>query len=299
MADYTDRPFGLLCREIAGNDFLIFREMVSAEAVVRGNEKTLHMCEFGKKERPIITQIFGYKPEVMAKAAKIIDEKFQPDGIDINMGCPVPKIAQRSKAGASLMRHPNLAVEIIEKILGQNIRAPLSVKTRLGWQRDDEIFDFAKRLQDAGVKLVSIHGRTRIQGYSGAANWERIGEVKRILHIPVLANGDIKSREDIKECLEITHADGVMIGRGALGNPWILCPRQVQMTAGTIARAILRHAELHVKHYGERGVVILRKHLPWYIHGERAKFFKNPKKIRSLLVRVNSLSELRSILSNQ
>lgn len=296
MADYTNRPFGLLCREIAGGDFIIYREMVSAEAIVRGNQKTLKMCEFSRTERPIVIQLFGDKPEVMARAARIIDREFRPDGIDINMGCPVPKIAQKTKAGAALMRHPTLALEIIEKILAENIRAPLSVKTRLGWQRDDEIFMFARLLESAGIQSIEIHGRTKVQGYSGKANWPRIGEVKDILKIRVLANGDIISANDINKCLKITHADGVMIGRGALGNPWIFNLRPVKISVEAVVKAVLRHAELHAEHFGEGGIVTLRKHLPWYFHGERALLFANQKKLRAQLVRINSIKDLKAIL---
>ena len=326
MADYTDQPFSILCRETAGKDFVIFREMVSAEAIVRGNAKTLKMCEIDQRERPVIIQIFGDKPETMARAAKIIDDKFKPDGIDINMGCPVPKIAQKSKAGSALMKYPDLAVEIIQAINNEKLKCPLSVKTRLGWSDVNDILEFAPRLEQAGIDAITIHGRTKMQGYAGTADWNKIAEVKKILKIPVIANGDIKSAEDIARCLEITGADGVMIGRGALGNPWIfkeaidLCHserseeslkvsdkgsftplRSVQddtrrVTIHELVKTILRHAELHLAHYGDRGMVTLRKHLPWYFHGDRAVGIKDIKKIRAELVRVNTMSELEAIL---
>ena len=296
MADYTNQPFSLLCREVAGKDFVIFREMVSAEAIVRGNEKTLKMCEVDKREHPVVIQIFGDKPASMAKAAKIIDAKFKPDGIDINMGCPVPKITQKTKAGAALMKHPGLAEEIILAIKNEKLNCPLSVKTRLGWNDENEILDFALRLQQAGIDAVTIHSRTKTQGYAGVANWNKIAEVKKILSIPVIANGDIKGADGIHRCLEITRADGVMIGRGALGNPWILENKNKQIATGKLVKTILRHAELHLAHYGDRGMVTLRKHLPWYLHGERATDIKDVKKIRAELVRVDTIDELRKIL---
>ncbi len=298
MADYTDRPFGLLCREISGNDFVIYREMVSSAAIVRCNEKTLRMCEIMGKEHPVIIQIFGDDPLTMAKAARLIVDSFKPDGIDINMGCPVPKVAHKTKAGASLMRHPDLAIKIVEAIKKENIGVPLSAKTRLGWSRDDEIFDFSKRLENAGIDLIAVHGRTKIQGYSGQANWRRIAEVKKTLSIPLLANGDIRTKEDILNCLQITGADGVMIGRGALGNPWILNTNNNHAEMSQIIDTVIRHAELHVKHYGERGMTSFRKHLAWYFHGDRINEIFGIKKLRAKLVRVNTLDELKTILSS-
>lgn len=277
--------------------------MVSAEAIVRGNEKTLKMCEIDKKERPIILQIFGDNPATMAKAAKIIDNKFKPDGIDINMGCPVPKIAQKSKAGAALMKHPDLAEEIIRAIKMEKLNCPLSVKTRLGWDGKNEILQFALRLQKAGIDFITIHGRTKKQGYSGQADWQKIAEVKKVLKIPVIANGDVKSTSDAKQCLETTKADGIMIGRGALGNPWFLREAENQIKdkktkekKQDLKKVVLQHAELQVKKFGQRGMINLRKHLPWYFHGDRAGDIKDVKKIRSQLVRVSTLAELKEIL---
>ena len=198
MADMTDGPFTKICREIAGKDFVIFREMVSAEAIVRGNAKTLKMCEFAKKERPVIIQLFGGRAGTIVEAAKIVVKKFKPNGIDINMGCPVPKITGKTRAGAALLKDIPRAVNIIKALKEAKLGVPISVKTRLGWNKEDEILDFAPKFQAAGADLISIHGRTKNQGYSGAANWEMIARVKKILTIPVLANGDIKNFEDIK-----------------------------------------------------------------------------------------------------
>jgi nifR3 family TIM-barrel protein len=299
MADYTDQPFSLLCREIFGHDFIIFREMVSSEAIVRNNEKTLKMCAVNKKESPVIIQICGDKPATMAAAAKIITDKYSPDGIDINMGCPVPKITRKTKAGAALMRYPELAVEIIEAIKAEKLGVPLSVKTRLGWDEDDEVLSFALQLEKAGIDRITIHGRTKVQGYSGKANWSRIAEVKRVLKIPVIANGDILAPNDIKECLKVTGADGVMIGRGALGNPWILAGSPVdQISIGELLPVVRRHADLHVKHYGERGMITFRKHLLWYFHGNRIVGLREIKKIRASLARVSSLGQLDEVLSS-
>lgn len=305
MADITDSPFCRLCREVSGKDFIIFREMVSAEAIVRGNEKTLRMCAFDEAERPIVIQIFGADPERVTLAAKIIMDRFRPDGIDINMGCPMPKIAGRSLAGAALMKNPERAAEIINHLKKAGLGAPISVKTRLGWNDPKEILSFAKILEEAGAEAITIHGRTKAQGYSGAADWQTIGEVKKNIKIPVIANGDIGSVEDARKCLEITNADGVMIGRAALGNPWIFsevvrspfdCAQGPAVAGEEIKRVVLRHAELHLERYGEKGIITLRKHLGWYFKGGRLAGFANLKKIRSELVVVKSLQELKKIL---
>lgn len=295
MADMTDSPFCRVCREVAGKDFVIFREMVSAEAIIRESAKTLKMCEFEEIERPIVIQIFGSDPDKMAQAAKIVVDKYHPDGIDINMGCPVPKITNKNLAGASLMKDHERAVAIVKAFKNANLGVPVSVKTRLGWGSDNEILEFAPKLEQAGADLISIHGRTKVQGYSGKANWEMIGKVKKLLKIPVLANGDINSAEDIKECLKITGADGVMIGRGALGNPWIF-NRTIDyrlLTIDQIKQVVLRHAELHIAHYGDKfGLKTFRKHLLLYFKG-----IPGIKDLKKELVKVNTIEDLRVILS--
>ncbi len=301
MADYTDQPFSLICREASGSDFVIYREMISAEAVVRGNEKTLAMCKIAKKERPVIIQLFGDKPEVLAEAVSIVYKEFKPDGIDVNMGCPVPKIAQKTHAGAALMRYPDLAEDIVKTIKKLNLKVPLSIKTRLGWNDSDEIFDFAKRMENAGVDFITVHGRTKAQGYSGKADWKKIAELKKKINLPIIANGDVLNAIDAKKCLEITGADGLMIGRGALGNPWVFKqianPKYI-ISKKEFIKMILRHADLHLERYGERGMVTFRKHLVWYFHGQRACEIENLKKIRTQLVRISSKEELNAILSS-
>ncbi len=325
MADYTDGPFGKICREYSGKDFVIFKEMVSSEAVVRGNEKTLKMCKFDKSEKPLIIQIFGDKPEIMAQAAKIIEDKFQPDGIDLNMGCPVPKIAQKSGAGAALMKNPTLAVEIIKSVK-KAVKIPVSVKTRLGWTDNKDILKFAKIVEQAGAELLTIHGRTKSQGYMGVADWDVIAEVKKIVKIPVIANGDIIDFTSAKKCLKITGADGVMIGRGALGKPWIFreikrlqnlkivrnkdckkChPRESRDSVVNVSgfplgggndkidkviKIILKHARLHEKYYKQGNLVTFRKHLAFYFKG-----VPNIKEFRASLMQIKDYKELENIL---
>lgn len=290
MADLTDSPFCRVCREVAGTDFVIFREMVSSEAIVRDSEKTLKMCEFDDLERPIVLQLFGSDPDVVRRAARIVVDKFQPDGIDINMGCPVPKITGKSAAGAALMKDHVRAVKIVKELKAENLGVPISVKTRLGWSKEDEILEFAPRLEEAGADLISIHGRTKIQGYSGFANWQMIGNVKKLVSIPVIANGDVSSLNDMDGCLKITGANGVMIGRGAIGNPWIF--KSLKPTEEDLINVVLRHAQLHVERYGEKSMVTFRKHLAWYFKGERGT-----KELKKKLVQIRSFSGLEEILS--
>lgn len=297
MADMTDLPFCLICKEHKAP--MMFREMVSSEAVVRMNPKTLKMAESDDRERPLVQQIFGSDPHTMAEAARIIEEKFHPDGIDINMGCPVYNIVHNFN-GASLIRDPERATAII-KAMRAAVSVPISVKTRLGWTKDTDCLEFVKVVADAGAELISLHGRTKEQGYSGVANWDRVGEArKQVPHIPFLVNGDITTPELAKEALRRSGADGVLLGRGALGNPWVFQRMETYLKTGELLpeptltekiETVRQHARLQVEHYGERGLVKLRKHLPWYFKG--ASEFKE---LRSRLVRIQSLAEIETIL---
>ncbi|MFA6486194.1 MAG: tRNA-dihydrouridine synthase [Candidatus Magasanikbacteria bacterium] len=297
MADMTDSPFVRVCREIAGDGFTAFREMVSSEAIVRDSQKTLHMCAFEESERPIVIQVFGGNVETIAHSSKIIVDKFHPDGIDVNMGCPVPKIAAKNLAGACLMKDHKRACDIVRSLKNSNLGVPVSVKTRLGWTKSDDILEFAPMLEQAGADMIAIHGRTKAQGYSGKADWEMIARAKKLIKIPVLANGDINSRSDIARCLEVTGADGVMIGRGALGNPWILSTchseysEESPVLISEIMRVVLRHARFHVDHYGPNSMVTFRKHLLLYFKG-----IAGFKDFRLELAKVKSIDELEPIL---
>lgn len=306
MANMTDSPFCRICREVSGDSFVIFREMVSAEAVVRGNKKTLHMCEFHPIESPIVLQLFGSSPKVISEAARILTERFlvrpwrtrnELSGIDINMGCPVPKITKKGLAGAALMKDHNRAVEIVKALKNANLGLPISVKTRLGWSKKEEILEFAPKLEQAGADAITIHGRTKIQGCSGQADWEMIGQAVKSVSIPVIANGDVDSVEDIQKCLEVTGAAGVTIGRGALGNPWILSgiqnTKRYEITKYEIVQTVLRHAELHLEHYGEGSAATFRKHLLHYF-----KNMPHVKELRMKLARVETMNDLRKILGD-
>ncbi|MFH2231768.1 MAG: tRNA dihydrouridine synthase DusB [Patescibacteria group bacterium] len=297
MADFTDTPFCLISKKLGAP--LVYREMVSADALVRLNEKTLGMAKFHKNERPVIQQIFGSDPDRMAEAARIIEERFKPDGIDINMGCPAHKIV-KGFHGASLMKNSDLAANIIRSVKNA-VSIPVSVKTRLGWKDDRDILEFVKVLEDAGADLIAIHGRTKEQAYSGVANWDRVGEARKNVKVPVLVNGDIVSVETAKDALARSNADGMLIARGALGNPWIFQRILSGLETGKDPGAptmeerlnvIREHARLQVKHHGEKGLVQLRKHFPWYFKG-----IKGTRALRADLVQVSTLEDLEEVLN--
>lgn len=291
MADMSDSPFCIVAKELGAE--VMFREMVSSEAIVRNSEKTLRMAAFDERERPLIQQLFGGNARTMAEAAAIIEERYHPDGFDINMGCPVYKIVSNFN-GSALMRDPVRAAEIVRE-MKKVIRGPLSVKIRLGWKEKTDCLEFAKRLEEAGADLITVHGRTKEQGYSGVADWEMIGEVKKQVSIPVLCNGDIHKPELVKKALEISGCDGVLIARGCLGNPWFFKQAREYLEFGEIKtvvdiheriRVMKRHAQLHVEHYGERGMHTFRKHISWYL-----KPLLVPKELKEKFMRVVSLAE--------
>jgi tRNA-dihydrouridine synthase B len=293
MADMTDSPF---CRTVKRYGApLVVREMVSAEAVIRGNDKTLGMTAFHEEERPIVQQLFGADPKTMAEATRRIDAEHDPDGFDINMGCPVYKIVSNFN-GAALIREPKLAGRIV-KAMKKATSKPVSVKTRLGWSDPKEILEFARVIERAGADVISIHGRTKEQGYSGTADWQTVGEVKKLLKIPVLVNGDIRTPDDAVRALDESGADGMLIARGALGNPWIfeqisdrLAGREPREIDGTERRkVILKHAALHHAEHGE--LVTFRKHLVWYFKGRRGV-----KAMRQRLALIKTMDDLTSAL---
>ena len=299
MADMTDSPFCQIVRGIGGAD-IVYREMVSAEALIRENEKTLGMTDFVSGERPIVQQIFGSDPLIMARAASIVMEHAGPEGIDINMGCPVYKITSNFN-GCALMKEPERATAIIWEMKQAIGDTPLSVKIRLGWNDPDDFKKFIPVIEDAGVELITIHGRTKAQGYSGKSDWVRIAEAKKIARVPILANGDIHEPAQVSEVLQVTGADGVLIARGALGNPWFFAQANSQqpivISLQERVRVVLAHARLHVAQYGARGMVSFRKHLSWYFKTSKIGLeIPGIKEFREKLVRVNTLDELEALL---
>jgi tRNA-dihydrouridine synthase B len=303
MADMTDSAFCQVVREVTKergqNDRLIvFREMVSSEAVVRGNEKTLGMTDIHPAERPLVQQLFGSDPSTMAAAAAKIEAEHRPEGFDINMGCPVYKIVHNFN-GCALMKDPSVASTIVRE-MKKVITVPLSVKIRLGWSDPTECISFVKVLEEAGADLITIHGRTKVQGYSGVTDWKAVGEAKKQVSIPVLVNGDVHKPELVHEALTQSGADGVLIARGALGNPWFFVHYQ-EISAGKIptpislderVRVVNRHLDLHLAQYGNGAVSTFRKHLSWYFKG-----IPNFKQYKEPIMTAQTPNELRTILA--
>jgi tRNA-dihydrouridine synthase B len=301
MTDMTDSAFCRIAKQLGCR--IVFREMISAEAVVRANEKTLSMATFNDEERPIVQQLFGSDPLIMAEATRIIDEQFNPDAFDINMGCPAHKIIGGFN-GAALMREPKLAAKIIAAVKAATTKQ-VSVKTRLGWSQPNEILEFSKIVEAAGADLLSIHGRTKTQGYAGRADWEMIGRARQQVTLPILANGDIFSAESAREALRVTSCAGVLVARGALGNPWIFAEIESALTPtsikprpkidlATIKKTVLQHAQLHSElHGGNRPLTSFRKHLAWYFRGQPGS-----KNIRLSLMQVETIEQLDKIIEN-
>lgn len=274
MAGVTDLPFRIIAREYGAD--LGVSEMVSAQALVYENQRTLRMLTIDPGERPCAIQIFGHDPQVMAKGARIVYEAVAPEMIDLNFGCPTPKIVKNGD-GAALLKDPPLVAEIAAAVV-QAVPVPVTAKIRLGWDADSiNCVEVAQRLEEAGVHWITVHGRTREQFYSGKADWHWIGEVKRACTIPVVGNGDVFSPLDAKALLDQTGCDHVAIGRGAQGNPWIFQRIQAYLKEGTLlpepsaeerVNLALRHLRMKVEYDGEaRAVREMRPHLAWYLKG--------------------------------
>ncbi len=294
---YTDAAMRTICKEFGAD--LVFTEMVSVDALVYASKKTQALLDYSKEEHPIIVQLFGRKPEHFAKAAKIV-EKLGFDGIDINMGCPARKVFGHG-SGASLLKNHKLALEIVQSVV-KNTKLPVSVKTRPGINDSRGFIEFAKHLERAGIKALTIHGRIYKQGFAGFVDWDLIAKVKKALKIPVIGNGGILDCKEAKKRLDETGVDGIMIARGAIGSPWIFREIKEFLRTGNMPKPIsseekfqlmLKHSQLAVKFKGEkRGMLEMRKILAKYVQG-----LPNAKKMREKLVLVESLKELKKIIS--
>ena len=275
MAGVTDMPFRTLCKEQGAG--LICMEMISAKAISFHNKNTIALMKIDPCEHPVSMQLFGSEPELMAEVAKSIEDK-DFDILDINMGCPVPKVVNHGE-GSALLKNPELIVQIIKSV-SSAIQKPVTVKVRIGFENAPvDIVEIARRAEDAGAAAIAVHGRTRQQYYSGTADWDIIRQVKEAVSIPVIGNGDVDSPLKAEALLKQTGCDGVMIGRAVRGNPWIfremnhyfqtgeLLPRP---SSEEIREMILRHARAQIALKGEfTGIREMRKHVAWYTAGMR------------------------------
>ncbi|MDJ0624827.1 MAG: tRNA dihydrouridine synthase DusB [Candidatus Caenarcaniphilales bacterium] len=300
MAGVTDLVFRRLIREVLGDlakHVRLSTEMISSKGMMYQEDPhrmRLSKDEYGK----VIIQLFGHEPKVMAEAAQMA-EKVGAAGIDINMGCPVPKIT-KGKDGAALMKEPCLAEEIVREVIDA-VDVPVSVKTRLGWSEElKNGQDLSMRLQDAGISSLTIHGRTRAQAYSGQASWEEIRKINEILEIPVFANGDIDSPDKVQRALDVTGCHGVAIARASIGNPWIILqavhkllrvPSNDEITTANKIKVALRHAQLTFEDKGERGVQALKRHMSKYISG-----IPGASNYKQKLATAKNFNEMKSIL---
>jgi tRNA-dihydrouridine synthase B len=287
IAGFTDSPFRRIARWHGAG--LVVTELVSAEGIVRSGRKTMELLHFTDEERPIAVQIFGNDPAHMSEAAATVED-LHPDLIDINMGCPVRRVCA-SGSGAALLLEPKRVSEIASSIV-KRVRIPVSAKIRIGWDSESvNYLDTVRALQDGGVSLIFVHGRTRDQQYGGRADWDAIRDIVQISSVPIVGNGDIRTHEEARARMESSGCPAVMIGRGAIGNPWVFSGEKPSV--GEIVDGIKRHLDLMIGYYGDRGIVLMRKHLVRYIHE-----FRGAREIRKRLVVSYSRDEIWEILDS-
>lgn len=299
MAGVTDLPFRLICKQFEAS--LLYTEMINAKAVCYEDKNTFDMLLVEDEEKPVAVQIFGSEPGFMAEAARTLTELNRFEIIDINMGCPAPKVVKAGD-GSALMKDPKLAFEIVNKVKAAT-KLPVTVKFRKGWDEQSiNALEFGKLMQEAGADAVTLHGRTREQYYSGTADWEIIKELKEKLTIPVIANGDITSFEAAEKILDITKADALMIGRGAQGNPFIFKEVNDYMESAILPKEIspklkidtaISHYKLALKYKTQhKAVTEMRKHLGWYLKG-----LKNSARIKDHINKMYEPSDVINALT--
>lgn len=298
MAGVTDLPFRLLCKEQGAG--LLCMEMVSAKAILYNNKNTESLLQIHPDETPVSLQLFGSDPKIVSEMAKRIEER--PFSIlDINMGCPVPKVV-RNGEGSALMKNPKLVYELVHAVV-EAIEKPVTVKIRKGFDEEHvNAVEIARIAEEAGAAAIAVHGRTREQYYSGSADWEIIRQVKEAVQIPVIGNGDVTSGERAAALREQTGCDGVMIARGAQGNPWIFSDLLEYEETGAfpprpdvdeIRSTMLRHARLQIEYKGSYiGIREMRKHVAWYTKGVHGA-----ARLREQINKVESYEELENLLA--
>ena len=299
MENVSDTAFRLICKEFGAD--VVISEFASSEALIRDVKQTQTKLIFDEKERPFGIQLFGNKADSMCEAAKIAEENFKPDFIDINWGCPVKKIAGKG-SGSGMLQNIPLLLDITKQVVNA-VKLPVTVKTRLGWdEKDKPIVSLTESLQDIGVQAVSIHGRTRSQMYKGEADWTLIGKIKENprITIPIIGNGDISTPEKALQAKQNYYVDGIMIGRGAIGNPWIfaaaksLINKALPYPTPSLKERLSvckRHFDLTIENKGEHyGILAMRKHYKDYFSG-----LQNFKETRLKLLTSNSLNEIKEL----
>ena len=297
MAGVTDLPFRVLCSELGAG--MVCTEMVSAKAISFHNKNTEALLEISPKEHPVSLQLFGSDPDILSRmAAYLEDRPFEI--LDLNMGCPVPKVVKNGE-GSALLRQPRLVEEIISKTV-RATKKPVTVKIRKGFEENEANAPEIARIAEAsGAAAIAVHGRTRSQYYSGKADWEIIREVKRAVKIPVIGNGDVDSPQKAKALMEETGCDGIMVGRAARGNPWIFREISEYLEKGILRERpsrteirdmMLRHTRMQIAYRGEYGGIReMRKHISWYTAG-----FPNSAKLRQAVNQAETLSQMETLL---
>ena len=301
MAGVCNSAFRKIIKEMGCS--LVFAEMVSDKGMIYNSKKTKEMLYFEECERPIAQQIFGSDKDTFVEAAKIVYDIMKPDIIDINMGCPVPKVAVKSQAGAALLKSPDKIREIVKAVV-EAVPVPVTVKIRSGWDNNSiNAVEVAKICEEAGASAITIHGRTRSQGYSGKADLDIIKAVKESVSIPVIGNGDIVSVETAKNMLEYTGCDAIMIGRGVLGNPWLMQEVVTYLNTGEIIskptyedkiNMCFHHLEYLMKIKNEKVAVLeMRSHCAWYIKG-----MPGAQSVKGEIFKAKTSEELKKTLDN-